>query len=82
MDRLAVVEAPDTVGLPATQEAIEDRIPAPAPLFAPSEGELIDVADLEHLRDIPLGERALQLQVVGVSQLTKSTYPFRVGGNR
>src|SRR5437773_9081146 len=46
MHRLAVVKAPDAVGLPAAQEAVHHGIPTRAPLPASSEGELIHVTNL------------------------------------
>ena len=81
MHGLAVVKAPDAVGLPAAQEAVYHGIPTRAPLLASSEGELIDITDLEHLRDIPFGKRPLQVAVIGVSHLAEPAQPFRVGGD-
>ena len=64
-DGLAIVKPPHTAGLPTAQEAVHDRIQVAAPMLASSEGDLPDVAELEHLRDVPFGERALQFQLLG-----------------
>ena len=79
--RHAIVKPPHSAGLPTAQEAVEDGVDTAAKVLASAEGDLPDIADLEHLRDVPFRERALELAVVGVAHLAESTDPSRTGGH-
>src|SRR4030088_2320427 len=65
-DRPAVVETPDTVQLPAPDEAVNYGIQAPAKTLAPANGQGIHIAELQDLGNVEHRQGSFSLQLIRI----------------
>src|SRR6266550_3977782 len=63
---LAIVKSPDAGGLPASDNRVKHRIHVCAKGLPAAKGQLVNVAELEDLRDVVLRDPPVQLPVIGI----------------
>ncbi len=73
--RHAVIESPDSVRLPSAEHRIEHRIQIAAPMLAASERKIINIRELEHVRDVVLRNRPFQIAAIRILQTRRAAQP-------